>query len=316
MTIYDLRLYVNLFNIKSLKTILFLILILISNYSFSLIYSYSSNDNFVIGKNKKILISKRSVVSLEHIAQSYQMGLSNLLEANPKIDVYLPKNELLVPQKLLLPNSVRHGIVVNSAEMRLYYFIPKTNKVAVFPIGIGDINNITPKNWITKIHRKQQSPIWIPTKKIHEEYKSMGKILPSVVPSGKNNPMGLYALYIENLFAIHGTNKNFGVGLRTSHGCLRLRTENIKWLFNNVPIGTQVLFINQPVKASIEPNGARYIEVHHPLSNTKEELVSHIPLPIILPANINKIINNKSVNKKILHDALNKRYGIPIKLND
>ncbi len=56
--------------------------------------------------------------------------------------------------------------------------------------------------------------------------------------------MGLYALYIGRLYAIHGTNANFGIGLRVSHGCVRLRNDDIKFLFENVPVGTRVQLLS------------------------------------------------------------------------
>ena len=45
---------------------------------------------------------------------------------------------------------------------------------------------------------------------------------------------------------IHGTNKPAGVGLRSSHGCIRLYPEDIAQLFEIAPIGTQVRVVNQP----------------------------------------------------------------------
>ncbi|XPE65797.1 L,D-transpeptidase family protein [Shigella flexneri] len=60
--------------------------------------------------------------------------------------------------------------------------------------------------------------------------------------------MGLYAIYIGRSYAIHGTNANFGIGLRVSQGCIRLRNDDIKYLFDNVPVGTRVQIIHQPVK--------------------------------------------------------------------
>ncbi|MGS3581105.1 L,D-transpeptidase family protein [Klebsiella pneumoniae] len=94
---------------------------------------------------------------------------------------------------------------------------------------------------------------------------------PPSIPAGPDNPMGLYALYIGRLYAIHGTNANFGIGLRVSHGCVRLRNDDIKFLFENVPVGTRVQFIDEPVKATTEPDGSRYIEVHNPLSTTEAQ---------------------------------------------
>ncbi|MCC3252248.1 L,D-transpeptidase family protein, partial [Serratia marcescens] len=93
-----------------------------------------------------------------------------------------------------------------------------------------------------------------------------GAILPAVFPAGPDNQMGLYALYVGRLYAIHGTTANFGIGLRVSHGCVRLRADYIKSLFDNVPVGTRVQFINEPMNASVEPDGSRYVAVHNPLS--------------------------------------------------
>ncbi len=71
--------------------------------------------------------------------------------------------------------------------------------------------------------------------------------------------MGLYAIYIGRLYAIHGTNANFGIGLRVSRGCIRLRNDDIKFLFDNVPVGTRVQLIDQPVKYSVEPDGSHWL---------------------------------------------------------
>lgn len=117
---------------------------------------------------------------------------------------------------------------------------------------------------------------------MHAEYAAAGNPLPAVVPAGPDNPMGLYALYIGRLYAIHGTNANFGIGLRVSHGCVRLRNDDIKFLFENVPVGTRVQFIDEPVKATTEPDGSRYIEVHNPLSTTEAQFQGGEIVPITL----------------------------------
>ncbi len=132
--------------------------------------------------------------------------------------------------------------------MRLYYYPKGTNTVIVLPIGIGQLGKDTPINWTTKVERKKAGPTRTPTAKMHAEYAAAGNPLPAVVPAGPDNPMGLYALYIGRLYAIHGTNANFGIGLRVSHGCVRLRNDDIKFLFENVPVGTRVQFIDEPVK--------------------------------------------------------------------
>lgn len=154
-----------------------------------------------------------------------------MLEANPGADVFLPKSgsQLTIPQQLILPDTVRKGIVVNVAEMRLYYYPPDSNTVEVFPIGIGQAGRETPRNWVTTVERKQEAPTWTPTPNTRREYAKRGESLPAFVPAGPDNPMGLYAIYIGRLYAIHGTNANFGIGLRVSQGCIRLRNDDIKY---------------------------------------------------------------------------------------
>ncbi len=126
--------------------------------------------------------------------------------------------------------------------------------------------------------------------------------------------MGLYALYVGRLYAIHGTNANFGIGLRVSHGCVRLRADDIKYLFDHVPVGTRVQFIDEPVKATIEPDGSRYLEVHNPLSSTEEQFKSAEPVPITLPVGVSKVLVDQVVNQNLVNLALQNRSGIPMNI--
>lgn len=74
--------------------------------------------------------------------------------------------------------------------------------------------------------------------------------------------MGLYALRLAagtGTYLIHGTNANFGIGMRVSSGCIRLRPDDIEALFNSVPVGTRVQVINEQVKVAVEPDGKRYV---------------------------------------------------------
>lgn len=76
------------------------------------------------------------------------------------MDTYLPKggSVLNIPQQLILPDTVHEGIIINSAEMRLYYYPKGTNTVIVLPIGIGQLGKDTPINWTTKVERKKAGP--------------------------------------------------------------------------------------------------------------------------------------------------------------
>lgn len=117
------------------------------------------------------------------------------------------------------------------------------------------------------------------------------------------------------MYAVHGTNANFGIGLRVSHGCVRLRDDDIKYLFDNVPVGTRLQFINEPVKATVEPDGSRYIEVHNPLSTTEQQFNSDAPVPVVLTDAINKVIADPSVQTSAVDNAIAARSGMPIKIN-
>ena len=182
----------------------------------------------VVGENLTYEVPGGNI-SLEDISSRYQLGLSNMLEANPGVDALSPKKgtTLIIPHQLILPDTVHEGIIVNTAEMRLYYYPKDSGTVVVLPIGIGQLGRDTPKDWVTKVERKKDGPTWTPTAAMRAEYKARGEELPAVVPAGKDNPMGLYALYVGRLYAIHGTNANFGIGLRVSHGCVRLRDADI-----------------------------------------------------------------------------------------
>ena len=288
-----------------------------SHSAFAVVYPLPPANSRLVGENIEITIPQESKLPLEAFAAQYQMGLSNMLEANPGIDVYLPQpgSKMIVPHQLILPDAPREGIVINSAEMRLYYYPKGTKTVVVLPIGIGELGKDTPVNWTTSVQRKKAGPTWTPTKAMHAEYAARGESLPAVFPAGPDNPMGLYALYIGRLYAIHGTNANFGIGLRVSHGCVRLRADDIKWLYENVPVGTRVQFIDQPVKATVEPDGSRYVEVHNPLSTTEEQFTSREPVPITLTSAVSKVVADVSVDQNRFNQALQARNGMPVKVN-
>ncbi|HDR2407653.1 TPA: L,D-transpeptidase [Enterobacter asburiae] len=279
--------------------------------AFAVTYTLPPEGSRLVGTPIIITVPEGNTLPLEAFAARYGQGLSNLLEANPGVDPFLPKSgtRLVIPQQLILPDTVREGIIVNAAEMRLYYYPPGGNTVEVLPIGIGQAGRETPRNWVTAVERKQEGPTWSPTPNTRRAYAAEGKTLPAFVPAGPDNPMGLYAIYIGRLYAIHGTNSNFGIGLRVSQGCIRLRNNDIKYLFDNVPVGTRVQLIDRPVKMTTEPDGSRWVEVHEPLSRNRAEFEStrKVPLPISA-AQRTQLINEGAGAE------LERRSGMPVKI--
>jgi len=52
--------------------------------------------------------------------------------------------------------------------------------------------------------------------------------------------LGTHRLYLGDGYGLHGTNNPASIGQSVSHGCIRLRNEDIAQLYEMVPIGTPV----------------------------------------------------------------------------
>ncbi len=176
---------------------------------------------------------------------------------------------MLLPTHFILPSGSREGIVINLAELRLYYFPKGGKEVITHPLGIGR------EGWSTPIGKarvtgKRHKPSWRPTPSILKEHEEMGDPLPALVKSGPDNPLGEHAIYLSMRgYLLHGTNKPYGVGMRVSHGCIRLYPEDIATLFDQVPTNTPVRIVNEPYKAGWLA-GRLYIEAHPPLSEQRK----------------------------------------------
>jgi len=240
------------------------------------------------------LIFARYENTFSAIGRQYNLGYEEMRSANPGVDQWLPGEgtPIYLPTQSILPEGPREGIVVNVPAMRLYYFTtekgttekgttekgaaqgaPAILKVTSHPIGIGVEGWATPFGE-AKVTQKVKDPIWYVPASIRKEHADRGDPLPSVVKAGPDNPLGAYALTLSlPSYLIHGTNKPAGVGMRSSHGCIRLYPEDIEALFSRVPRGTAVRIVNQPVLAGWR-DGQLYLEVHPPLAEEQHDLVA------------------------------------------
>lgn len=183
--------------------------------------------------------------NLYEIARRFDVGIVELLAANPGVDPWQPPpgKRLTLTTTHILPPVPREGIVINLSELRLFYY-PDDETVMTFPIGIGREGWRTPTG-TTKILTKRTNPAWTPPDSIREANPD----LPDIVPAGPDNPLGEYALDTGWIgYVIHGTNRPYGVGKRSSHGCIRLYPEDIEQLFAAVSEGTTVTVIDTPYK--------------------------------------------------------------------
>ena len=267
----------------------------------------------LIGQNQTYTIQEGDN-KLQTIARRFNTAAQVILETNNTIAPVnpAPGTVITIPSQMLLPDTPREGIVVNLAELRLYYFPPGENIVQVFPLGIGQLGLETPVT-TTRVSQKIPNPTWTPTPGIRARSLEQGIKLPPVVPAGPNNPLGRFALRLgigNGEYLIHGTSAPDSVGLRVSSGCMRMNAPDIKALFEQVRVGTRVQIINEPVKFSVEPDGKRYIEVHRPLAQAEGE--NPQVSPITHSADFATFVSQSGSDKALIEKALSRRAGIPV----
>jgi len=240
-----------------------ILLALASVWAGATTYPLDDPDTDVIGSTYRVSVKESE--TLLDIARKHDVGQEEILLANPGVDRWLPKqrSDILIPAQYVLPAAERKGLILNLPEMRIYYF-RSADEVQTYPASIGRMDWKTPLGK-ARIVRKQKSPAWHPPESVKKEAAVKGETVPDVVPPGPDNPLGEYALRL-NLpgYLIHGTNKPYGVGMRVTHGCVRLLPEDIEVLFREVKVNTPVQILNQPVKVGWL-NDVLYLEVHPPI---------------------------------------------------
>ncbi len=281
----------------------------------------------VFGQTKTIKVSSKD--TLLDIARQYDIGQAEILIANPNVDRWLPNDddEVVLPSRYIIPDVDRKGLVVNLAEMRIYYF-PETkngNKpvVTTHPVGIGRMDWVTPLG-ISKIVEKKKDPTWIPPKSLQMDRIANGEQpYPSIVPPGPTNPLGKHAMRLGitgGSYLIHGTIKPFGVGMRVSAGCIRMYPEDIESLFNKISTGTQVRVINEPIKLGWVLDSL-FIELHPPLEEDQEKYQNY-ELRVtnfinnFLSSPRNKRVENLNIDQEALKKAIVEKSGIPVLISN
>jgi len=263
------------------------------------------------GKLQRHLVEDGETFAL--IAKRYDVGFLSLMAANKGVDPFLPQagSVLIIPSQFILPEVPYEGIVINLPELRLYYFPKESGVVHIFPVGIGRVGRDTPE-MTTQVSVKIPNPTWTPPASIRKEYLEKGISLPKVVPAGPENPLGDYALrlaYGAGEYLIHGTNKDFGIGLRVSAGCIRMEPKDIEWLFGQAVKGEKVRVINQPIKMTLEPDRSVFIEVHEPLTNSQG-----VQEQLVLPVELEWWMDEFNISDSKAKAAVQVQNGVPIEI--
>jgi L,D-transpeptidase ErfK/SrfK len=267
------------------------------------------------------LIGQIRIVKAEHqdtlldIARRLDVGQNEIELANPEVDRWLPGDgtEVVAPTRFILPATARTGIVLNVPEMRLYYYPPiKPGDIATvqtYPVSVGRMDWATPVG-AARIAAKTRDPSWRPPESIRKEAEERGEPLPEIILPGPDNPLGKYAMRLSLPgYLIHSTNKPYGVGMRVTHGCLRMYPEDIEILFPSVTVGTPVEIVKQPVKLGWFMD-TLYAEIHPPL----EEEADGPPLLEVTMDLIAKAWDKRSfiLDGSALQRAVKEQRGIPV----
>jgi L,D-transpeptidase ErfK/SrfK len=255
--------------------------------------------------------------SLPEIARHFDLGFVELVAANPGLRPWAPGagHELVLPTAHILPKAPRRGVVINLDEMRLYYYPASGGDPKTYPLGVGREGHVTPLG-TSRIIGKAEQPTWYPPPSIRAEKPE----LPAVVPPGPDNPLGAYALYVGwPGIRIHGTNKPYGVGRRTSHGCIRLYPEDIEALYPQVPVGTPVTVVQQAVKVGWS-GGDLYLEVHPSLAQA-DQLEDHggtdpepVPDALSLVRAAAGPEDDVRLDQEVIRRAAEERRGYPVRV--
>jgi L,D-transpeptidase ErfK/SrfK len=278
-----------------------------------------SPSDDLVGEVQVTTTSKED--TLPDIARRFNVGYEEIVRANPGVDPWLPgaNRKVIVPTQFLLPNAPRDGVVINLAAMRLYYY-PKHKAgepalVYTHPIGVGKVGWQTPEG-TTRIVSREKNPTWRPSAGVRKEHAANEDPVPAVVLPGPDNPLGKYKFNLGwASYLIHGTNKPYGVGLRSSHGCIRLYPEDIEKLFAAVPIGTPVHVVNQPFLFGWH-EGRLYMQAYTVLEDDKRNWQKSQPAKLtkIMSARLQQQLKTSgaTVDWTAIEGLSSKPLGIPI----
>lgn len=269
-----------------------------------------ADDQYLIGQLAAVETKEND--TLPDIARHFGLGYNDITAANTGISTWtpLPNSRVLLPLQFIVPDAPRKGIVLNVANMRMFYYPKKERgKVYTYPVGIGRDGWNTPMG-VTSVAVKTPNPDWHVPASIQREHAAKGHHLPSVVRSGPDNPLGYYAMRLAvGSYLIHGTNKPFGIGMQISHGCVQMYPEDIEVLFGKVPVGTAVNIIHDPYLAAWHGNNL-YLEANEPLENwarSKRQLKKQVSKEISKIAKL----HNATVDWEKVDRVIERANGIP-----
>ncbi|MBW1991134.1 MAG: L,D-transpeptidase family protein [Deltaproteobacteria bacterium] len=253
----------------------------------------------VVGEPQRYVIKKGD--NLLDVARKYGLGYNDLGVMYRQWDPFIPPAgaEIIIPTMWIVPDNRGKDIIVNTGEMRLYYYRNKATRVYTFPIGQGVLDFRTPTGAF-RVVRKKVNPAWHIPKSLQAKYGM------KVMPPGEDNPLGKYKLNLSwGDYAIHGTHMPWGVGRLVSHGCTRLYPEHIKQLFSLVPVGATVEYIYEPAKVGFR-RGRIFLSVHEDVYFRIRSMIFHV-LDLLETRGLSGMVDMRKVLQ-----AVEEQHGMPV----
>jgi L,D-transpeptidase ErfK/SrfK len=218
-------------------------------------YSLGEPSTTVVGAPTQHTVHAKE--TLLDIARANGLGYNEIVLFYPKLDPWLPpvSKTILMPSQWVLPPTKYEELVINIAELRLYFFQKGAGTVQTYPIGIGDEGWESPLGTFF-INEKRPSPTWYVPASLQAKYGMAS------MPPGPENPLGEFVMkFSAGPYGIHGTAMPWGVGRLVSHGCIRCYPEHIRILYPQVKVGAKLEIIYEPIKLG-KKNEQIYVEVH------------------------------------------------------
>jgi len=163
--------------------------------------------------------------------------------------------EFIINNLRIVPKIVHDGIIINVPDRMLYFFQNGVLTTA-FPVGLG----LPQEEWQTPIGPfsivlKTTNPTWYVPKSIQKEMEKKGQVVKTIVPPGKDNPLGRYAIHttLENIL-IHETIWPTTIYQWRSHGCIRVNPEIMERFFDQVETGMTGEIIYKPASIAVKEN--------------------------------------------------------------
>jgi L,D-transpeptidase ErfK/SrfK len=245
----------------------------------------------VVGSPQHHVIQKGE--DLLDIARRYDLGWTEIGAMYRQWDPFLPPAgaNMLIPTQWVVPTGHSATILVNTGEMRLYYFVNKGAQVYTFPIGMGILDYQTPSGNFY-VNQKIVNPAWHIPKHLQAKYGM------AVMPAGPDNPMGAYKLGLNwGDYGIHGCNLDWAVGRLVSHGCTRLYAKDISKLYPMVPKGTKVEYIYEPALIGFR-QGHIYLSVHDDVYLKIPSMLLHV-LNLLEQRGLTHLVNTRKVMQTV-----------------